>query len=52
MEEGHHKSKRLSHTIKFKREVIRCTEKGNRKAAAIFGVVESNVQLWWSDQWV
>jgi len=32
---------------KFKREVIRCTEdKGNRKAAAIFGVDESNVRLW------
>jgi hypothetical protein len=32
---------------KFKREVIRCTkEKGNRKAAAIFGVNESNVQPW------
>jgi len=32
---------------KFKHEVIRCAEeKGNRKAAAIFGVDESNVQLW------
>jgi transposase-like protein len=43
-EEGHQKSKRLSYTAKFKREVIRCAEeKGNRKAAAIFGVNESNV---------
>jgi transposase-like protein len=41
------KSKRLSHTAKFKREVIQCTEEnGNRKAAAIFGVDESNVRLW------
>jgi len=32
---------------KFKREVIWCTEdKGNRKAAAIFGVDESNIRLW------
>jgi hypothetical protein len=32
---------------KFKREVIRCAEEnGNRKAAAIFGVNESNVRLW------
>jgi len=47
MEEGHQKSKRLSYMAKFKREVIRCAEdKGNRKAAAIFGVYESNVQLW------
>jgi transposase-like protein len=47
MEEGCQKSKRLSYTAKFKREVIRCTEeKGNRKAAAIFGVNESNVRLW------
>jgi len=42
MEEGRQKSKRLSYTAKFKRGVIRCTEeKGNRKAAAIFGVDES-----------
>jgi hypothetical protein len=42
MEEGHQKSKRLSYTKKFKREVIRCAEeKGNHKAA------ESNVRLWW-----
>ena len=47
MEEGRQKSKRLSYTAKFKREVIRCAEKGNRKAAAIFGVNESNVRLWW-----
>jgi transposase-like protein len=47
MEEGRQKSKRLSYTTKFKREVIRCAgEKGNHKAAAIFGVDESNVQLW------
>jgi transposase-like protein len=47
MEEGHLKSKRLSYTAKFKREGIRCAEEnGNRKAAAIFGVDESNVRLW------
>ena len=47
MEEGRQKSKRLSYTAKFKREVIRCAEdKGNCKAAAIFGVDESNVRLW------
>jgi transposase-like protein len=47
MEEGRQKSKRLSYTAKFKREVIRCAEeKGNLKAAAIFGVDESNVRLW------
>ena len=45
MEEGRQKSKRLSYMAKFKREVIRCAEdKGNRKAAAIFGVDESNVR--------
>jgi hypothetical protein len=43
MEEGCQKSKRLSHTANFKREIIRCAEKGNPKAAAIFGVYESNV---------
>jgi hypothetical protein len=44
MEERHLKSKRLSHTAKFKREVTRCAqENGNCKAAAIFGVDESNV---------
>jgi transposase-like protein len=44
MEEGCQKSKRLSYTAKFKHEVVRCTEeKGNRKAAAIFGIDESNV---------
>jgi hypothetical protein len=48
MEERRQKSKRLSYTGKFKHEVIRCAkEKGNRKAAATFGVDESNVQLWW-----
>jgi hypothetical protein len=36
MEEGCQKSKRLSYTAKFKREVIRCTEKGNRKVAGLF----------------
>jgi transposase-like protein len=47
MEEGRQKSKRLSYTAKFKREVIQCAEeKRNRRAAAIFGVEESNVQLW------
>ena len=47
MEEGCQKSKILSYTAKFKCEVIQCTdEKGNRKAAAIFGVDESNVRLW------
>jgi hypothetical protein len=44
MDEGHQKSKRLSHMAKFKREVIQCAEeKGNCKAAAIFGVDEKNV---------
>jgi transposase-like protein len=47
MEEGHQKSKRLSYTAKFKREVFQCAEeKGNREATAIFGVNESNIQLW------
>jgi hypothetical protein len=33
---------------KFKSEVIRCAEeKGNRTAAVISGVDESNIQLWW-----
>jgi hypothetical protein len=37
LEEGCQKSKR--YTAKFKREVIQCAEeKGNHKAAAIFGV--------------
>jgi hypothetical protein len=40
MEEGHQMAK-------FKREVIPCADKkGNRKAAAIFGVHESKVGLW------
>jgi transposase-like protein len=44
MEEERLKSKRLSYTAKFKHEVIRCAEEnGNCKAAAIFGVDESNV---------
>jgi hypothetical protein len=46
MEEGCQKSKRLSYTAKLKHEVIWYAEKGNRKAVAIFGVDESNVQLW------
>jgi len=47
MEEGRQKSKRLSYTAKFICEVSRCAEdKGNCKAAAIFGVDESNVRLW------
>jgi hypothetical protein len=38
MEEGRQKSKRLPYTAKFKHKVIQCAEeKGNRKAAAIFG---------------
>jgi hypothetical protein len=44
MEEGRQKSKRLSYTAKFKREVIQCAEeKRNRTTAAIFGVDESNI---------
>jgi N-acetylglucosamine kinase-like BadF-type ATPase len=43
MEEGRQKSKRQSYTAKFKREVTRCAEKGNRKAAAIFRVDETNI---------
>jgi hypothetical protein len=44
MEEGHQKSKRLSYIAKNRREVIRCAEeKGNRKAAEILGVDESNI---------
>ena len=47
MEEGCQKSKRLSYTAKLKREVIRYAEdKGNCKAAANFGVDESNIRLW------
>jgi len=47
MEEGRQKSKRPSYMAKFKHEVIRCAEdKGNRKAAAVFGDDESNIQLW------
>jgi hypothetical protein len=48
MEEGHQKSKTLSYTAKFKCQVVQCKdEKGNCKATTIFGVDESNVQLWW-----
>jgi hypothetical protein len=44
MVEGCQKSKSLSCTAKFKREVIQCTEeKGNCKATAIFGVDETNI---------
>jgi hypothetical protein len=46
MEEGRQKSKRPPYTAKLKRDVIRCTEKENCKAAAIFRVDESDVQLW------
>jgi transposase-like protein len=47
MEEGCQKSMRLSYTAKFKYEVIWCAEeKGNSKAAEIFGVDESNIRLW------
>jgi hypothetical protein len=46
MEEGRQKSKRLSYMTKYKREVRCSEEKGNHKAAAVFGVDESNVQLW------
>ena len=47
MEEGRQVSKRISYAAKFKREVIQCAQdKGNRKAAAVFGVDESNVRLW------
>jgi transposase-like protein len=48
MEEGCQKSKRLTYTAKFKHEFIRCAEeKGNRKAAVVFGVDENYVRLWW-----
>jgi hypothetical protein len=43
MEQGRQKPERLSYKAKIKREVIWCAEKGNRKAAAIFGVDEINV---------
>jgi hypothetical protein len=44
MEEGCQKSKRLSYTAKFKREVIWCAQdKGNHKAAETFGADESNI---------
>jgi transposase-like protein len=53
MEDGRQKSKRLSYTTKFKDEFIRCAkEKGNCKAAAIFGVDESNIRLWWKHKTV
>jgi hypothetical protein len=42
MEEGCQKSKRLSYTAKFKREVIRCAEeKGNCKAPAILELMKA-----------
>jgi hypothetical protein len=50
MEEGHHKSKRLSYTAKFKCEVVQCAEKGNCIAAAVFWVDESSVQLLWKHE--
>jgi hypothetical protein len=44
MEEGHQKSKSLPYMAMFKHELVWCTEeKGNRKAAAICGVDESNI---------
>jgi transposase-like protein len=44
MEEERQKSKRLSYTAEFKCEVIQCAEEmGNCKAAAVFGVDESNI---------
>jgi hypothetical protein len=47
MEEGCQISNRLSYMAKFKHEFIQCAEeKGNCKAAAIFGVDESNIRLW------
>jgi hypothetical protein len=47
MEKGCQKSKRLSYMAKFKCEVIRCAEeKGNHKAAVIFGVDVTSVQMW------
>ena len=47
MEEERQKSKRLSHMAELKRKFIRCAEdKGNCKAAAIFGDDESNVRPW------
>jgi hypothetical protein len=47
IEEGRHKSNRLSYMAKFTHEVIWCAEEtGNRKAAAISGVNESNIRLW------
>jgi hypothetical protein len=48
MEEGHQKSKRLSYTAKFRCEVVWCAEEKRRpKAAALSGVYESSVLLWW-----
>jgi transposase-like protein len=44
MEEGCQKSRRPSYTAEFKLEVVGCAEEeGNWKAAAVFGVDESNV---------
>jgi hypothetical protein len=49
MEDGCLKSKRLSYTAKFKREVVWWAEKkGNRKATAVFGVYEGNIQQRWT----
>jgi hypothetical protein len=46
-DKGCQKSKRLSYTAKFKREVVRCTEeKGNHRAASIFGIDGNGSRLW------
>jgi transposase-like protein len=48
MEDECQKYKRLSYTAELKCEVVQCAEEnGNCETAAIFGVDESNVQLWW-----
>jgi hypothetical protein len=44
---GHRLYRRPSYTAGVTRVVVRCTEYVNRKAAALFGVDESNVRLWW-----
>jgi hypothetical protein len=46
MDEGSQKSKTISHMAKIKCEVVRCAEKRNHKATAVFGADESNAQLW------
>jgi hypothetical protein len=48
MDKEYQKSKRLPNRAKFKHEVVWCTQvRGNPKAAAIFGVDENNIRLWW-----